>query len=69
MGPFLATMKRVFPERQVVDLPDNDPIFHVVYDLDERYRSPANGSSIPAPPKNARAVRLAGAASMTTRAA
>jgi hypothetical protein len=37
---FLATMKRVFPERQVVDLPDSDPIFHVVYDLDERYQVP-----------------------------
>jgi len=37
---FLATMKRVFPERQVVDLPDRDPIFHVVYDLDERYQVP-----------------------------
>jgi len=37
---FLATMKRVFPDRQVVDLPDNDQIFHVVYDLDERYQVP-----------------------------
>ena len=37
---FLASMKRVFPERAIVDLPDSDPIFHIVYDLDERYQVP-----------------------------
>jgi len=37
---FTASMKRVFPERPIVDIPDNDPIFHAVYDLDERYQVP-----------------------------
>src|SRR5580704_5843516 len=37
---FILTMKKVFPERQIVDLPDSDPIFHTVYDLDDRYQVP-----------------------------
>ncbi len=35
---FEESMKRVFPDRQIVDIPDSDPIFHTVYDLDERYQ-------------------------------
>jgi hypothetical protein len=31
-------MKRVFPDRPIVDIPDSDAIFHTVYDLDERYQ-------------------------------
>ena len=37
---FVASMKRVFPDRPIVDLPNNDPIFHTVYDLDDRYQVP-----------------------------
>ncbi len=37
---FLASMKRVFPDRDIVDLNDKDPIFHSVYDLDDRYQVP-----------------------------
>jgi hypothetical protein len=37
---FYATMKRVFPERQIVDIPNDDPIFHIIYDLDDRFRIP-----------------------------
>jgi hypothetical protein len=37
---FLDSMRRVFPDRPIVDLPDNDPIFHIVYDLDNRYQVP-----------------------------
>ena len=37
---FVASMKRVFPNRSIVDLPDNQPIFHTVYDLDTRYQVP-----------------------------
>jgi hypothetical protein len=37
---FMNTMHRVFPDRQVVDIPDNDPIFHVVYDLSDRFQVP-----------------------------
>jgi uncharacterized protein DUF4159 len=33
-------MKRVFPERIAVDLDDSSPIFHSVYDLDNRYQVP-----------------------------
>jgi len=34
------TMRKVFPERAIVDLPDKDQIFHGVFDLDERYQVP-----------------------------
>ncbi len=37
---FLAGMKRVFPDREIVDLDNNDPIFHIVYDLSDRYQVP-----------------------------
>jgi len=33
---FDESMKAVFPERRVVDMPDDDPIFHTVYNLDDR---------------------------------
>jgi hypothetical protein len=37
---FVASMKRVFPNRPIVEIPDNDPIFHTVFDLDARYQVP-----------------------------
>jgi len=37
---FMASMSRVFPDRPVVDLDSSDPIFHVLYDLDERFQVP-----------------------------
>ncbi len=37
---FVESMKRVFPDRSIVDLPDSNPIFHSVYDLDQRYQVP-----------------------------
>src|SRR3954463_4287544 len=37
---FVSSMKKVFPDREIVDLPDSDPIFHSVYDLDDRYQVP-----------------------------
>jgi hypothetical protein len=37
---FEASMKKVFPDRQIVDLPDDDHIFHSVYDLSDRYQVP-----------------------------
>ena len=37
---FVASMKRVFPDRPIVDIPDEDAIFHTVYDLDARYQVP-----------------------------
>ena len=41
---FLASMKRVFPDRAVVDLPNDSAIFHTVYDLDDRYQVASMGS-------------------------
>ena len=35
---FADSMKRVFPDREIVDIPETDPIFHTVYDLDARYQ-------------------------------
>ena len=37
---FLESMHRVFPDRAIVDIPNDDPIFHVVYDLTDRYQVP-----------------------------
>jgi Domain of unknown function (DUF4159) len=41
---FMASMKKVFPEREVVELENVNPIFHTVYDLDERYQVASQGS-------------------------
>jgi Domain of unknown function (DUF4159) len=35
---FDQSMKRVFPDRPVVEIEDADTIFHSVYDLDDRYQ-------------------------------
>ena len=35
---FVQRMKYVFPDRPLVDIPDDDQIFHTVFDLDDRYR-------------------------------
>jgi Domain of unknown function (DUF4159) len=35
---FQESMKRVFPDRPIIDIPNSDPIFHTVYDLDDRYQ-------------------------------
>jgi Domain of unknown function (DUF4159) len=37
---FEKTMKMVFPDRELVDIPSNDPIFHTFFDLDDRYQIP-----------------------------
>src|SRR5271169_1871147 len=37
---FARSMARVFPDRSIVDIPDDDAIFHTVYDLDSRYQIP-----------------------------
>lgn len=37
---FMASMSRIFPDRPVVEIENNDPIFHVLYDLDERVQVP-----------------------------
>jgi hypothetical protein len=37
---FEKRIKFVFPDRPIVDIADNDPIFHTVYDLDDRFQVP-----------------------------
>jgi hypothetical protein len=37
---FEASMRRVFPDREIVDLPPNNAIFHTIYDLDDKYQVP-----------------------------
>ncbi len=37
---FVEGMRRVFPDRPIVDLPDTHPIFHAVYDLTDRPQIP-----------------------------
>ena len=37
---FTASMKRVFPDRPIVEIDNPDPIFHTIYDLDGRYQVP-----------------------------
>jgi hypothetical protein len=37
---FQESMRRVFPDRQAVEIDDADSIFHIVYDLDDRYQIP-----------------------------
>jgi hypothetical protein len=37
---FYKSMSKVFPGKPIVEIASNDPIFHTVYDLDERYQVP-----------------------------
>lgn len=37
---FKKSMDMVFPDRPIVDIPDSDPIFHTVYNLDDRFQIP-----------------------------
>jgi hypothetical protein len=35
---FVAGMKKIFPDREIVDLPPEEPIFHTAYDVQERFQ-------------------------------
>jgi hypothetical protein len=37
---FIDSMNKVFPDRPIVDIKDGDPIFHVLYDLNDRFQVP-----------------------------
>jgi hypothetical protein len=37
---FMASMSRIFPDKPVVEISDQDPIFHVIYDLNDRIQVP-----------------------------
>lgn len=38
---FLASLNKVFPDRSVVDIPEDDEVFHIIYDLDHRIQIPS----------------------------
>ena len=40
---FMEGLETVFPDRPVLDLENSDPIFHTVYDLNERWQVPNIG--------------------------
>jgi len=37
---FVESMRRVYPDRPIVDLESSDHVFHVLYDLDQRFQVP-----------------------------
>jgi len=37
---FESSIKRVFPDRPIIELPDDHPIFHIVYDLTDKPQVP-----------------------------
>ncbi len=37
---FLTGMQKIFPDRKIVDLDNKDAIFHVIYDLEDRFQVP-----------------------------
>ncbi|HWK54318.1 MAG TPA: DUF4159 domain-containing protein [Hyphomicrobiales bacterium] len=39
-GGFISVMQRVFPDRPIVDIPEDAEVFHVLYDLDEKVQIP-----------------------------
>jgi hypothetical protein len=43
-GQFVSTLNRVFPGRSVIEIADDDEIFHVLYDLDDRQQIPGRQS-------------------------
>ena len=42
---FLESMRRVFPDRPIVEIPNDDQIFHMFWDLDDRVQVPGPSSS------------------------
>jgi hypothetical protein len=38
---FLASMQKIFPDRPIFDIPEDDEAFHVIYDLDHRIQIPS----------------------------
>jgi hypothetical protein len=39
---FVESFEKVFPDRQIVDLPESEGIFHTVYDLGKKFQVPGN---------------------------
>ena len=41
---FTDSMHKIFPDRPIVEIPNSDPIFHVLYDLDTRFQVPGSSN-------------------------
>lgn len=41
---FEIGMKRVFPDRPIIEIPNDDEVFHVLYDLDQKIQIPGLGA-------------------------
>ena len=39
-GRFQESMRKVFPDREIVDVDDDDQLFHTVYDIGEKFQIP-----------------------------
>jgi hypothetical protein len=63
---FMESMSRVLPGRPVVDLPNDEPILHSVYDLSDRYQVPGARYISTGVTEKCDNCRLAGAVSMTS---
>ena len=37
---FVESMRKVFPDRPIVEIPESDEVFHVLYDLDQKIQIP-----------------------------
>ena len=37
---FVSSMQRIFPDKPIIEIPENDPILHTLYDLDQRTQIP-----------------------------
>ena len=44
---FEDSMKLVYPDRPIIELDSSDPIFHVAFDLDDRYQIPGQAHLYP----------------------
>jgi hypothetical protein len=68
-GHFQRGMQRVFPDRKIVDIPDDDSIFHSVFNWTIAFRYPARSPSIlPTASTKMAAAKPNGAASTTIMA-
>ena len=65
----MQSMRKVFPDRAVVDIDSREPIFHVLYNLDDKFQVPGVATLGPAGLMNMTVWNRSGAASTTTRAA
>lgn len=41
---FMESMRRIFPDRDVVEIPDDHEVFHVLYDLDHKVQIPGRAA-------------------------